>query len=71
MQNAEKKIAAAIAAIQLYLHDEAALSAAQEDPGLTPAILPPVEPGFWSQSGRMDMMAARRMLQLHAFSLIR
>ena len=67
MQN--KKVAAALAAVQLYLQQEEAEAAA--------SVLPPVataardmttEPGGWAQSGRLDMMSGRRMIQLRAFS---
>ena len=63
----KKKVAAALAAVQLYMQQEAdeAAIAAQGEP-LVPAINR--EPGQWAQSGRLDMMNGRRMIQLRAFS---
>jgi hypothetical protein len=65
MQN--KKVAAALAAVQLYLQQEEAEAAAS---GLSDAVSVPrmAEPGAWAQSGRLDMMAGRRMIALRAFS---
>ena len=69
MQAKGKKYAAALAAVQLYLEEEAAVLA-QAEAVATPAppFLAPREPGQWAQSGRMEMMAGRRMIQLRAFS---
>ena len=69
MQAKGKKYAAALAAVQLYLEEEAAVLA-QAEAVATPATasLAPREPGQWAQSGRMEMMAGRRMIQLRAFS---
>ena len=68
MQN--KKVAAALAAVQLYLQQEEAEAA--EAAGLVAAASAPrnmtTEPGSWAQSGRLDMMNGRRMIQLRAFS---
>ncbi len=59
-----KKIAAALAAVSLYLQHEEAL--AQEQQEVKPAV------GFqfsqWAQSGRQDMMAMRRLMQLRTFT---
>ena len=66
MSNKGKKFAAAMAAVQLYLEEEEA-ALAQAQAVVTPAIAPR-EPGQWAQSGRMEMMAGRRMIQLRAFS---
>lgn len=67
MQN--KKVAAALAAVQLYLQQEEAEAATSV---LAEAASAPrnmtVEPGSWAQSGRLDMMNGRRMIQLRAFS---
>jgi len=67
MQN--KKVAAALAAVSLYLQQEEAEAAAI---GLSEGVSAPIkmaaEPGAWAQSGRLDMMAGRRMIQLRAFS---
>ena len=66
MQAKGKKYAAALAAVQLYLEEEEA-ALAQAQAVVTPAIAPR-EPGQGAQSGRMEMMAGRRMIQLRAFS---
>lgn len=69
MQAKGKKYAAALAAVQLYLEEEAAvLAQAQTVAPPAPPSLAPREPGQWAQSGRMEMMAGRRMIQLRAFS---
>ena len=69
MQN--KKVAAALAAVQLYLQQEEAEAAAAASLLAEAASAPrnmTVEPGSWAQSGRLDMMNGRRMIQLRAFS---
>ena len=68
MQAKGKKYAAALAAVQLYLEEEAALAQAEAVATPAPPSLAPREPGQWAQSGRMEMMAGRRMIQLRAFS---
>ena len=65
MQKRARKIAAALAAVQLYLQQEEAAASYQLEP-VSP--IRPIEPGQWAQSGRVDMMAGRRMIQLRAFS---
>ena len=66
MPSNEKKVAAALAAVRLYLQqdEEVALAAAE---AVEPPPVPPVEPGQWAVSGRVEMMAGRRMMQLRAF----
>ena len=68
MQAKGKKYAAALAAVQLYLEEEAALAQAEAVATPAPPSLALREPGQWAQSGRMEMMAGRRMIQLRAFS---
>ena len=63
MQN--KKVAAALAAVQLYLQQEEAEAAARVEVVSVPSV---AEPGAWTQAGRLDMMTGRRMIQLRAFS---
>lgn len=64
MASKGKKLAAALAAVELYLQEEqAALSQAAAVQTVVPA-----EPGQWSLSGRVDMMSGRRMIQMRAFS---
>ena len=69
MQN--KKVAAALAAVSLYLQQEEAEAAAAASLLAEAASAPrnmTTEPGCWAQSGRLDMMTGRRMIQLRAFS---
>ena len=60
----EKKMAAALAAVGLYLEQEQALVAEQEgglkDPGITGL-------SHWGHSGRQEMMMMRRLTQLRTF----
>jgi hypothetical protein len=70
MAEKEKKIAAALAAVDTYLHmeeSEAAARLAQPEP---PAV-PPVQQSFWSQSGRQEMMTMRRLIQMRTFTSFR
>lgn len=61
----KKKMAAALAAITLYLQEEeaAALEKIHAQDDLLDASCSP-----WRQSGRQDMMAMRRLVQLRAFT---
>ena len=70
MQKVDKKVAAALAAVQLYLQQEEA-AASYLAQAAVPARNMLSEPGQWAQSGRIDMMAGRRMIQLRAFSNLR
>jgi hypothetical protein len=65
MKKRSKKIAAALAAVEAYMREEYAASAAS-------LSLPPpsVEPAAWALSARLDMMSGRRMMQFRAFSNI-
>ena len=67
MQKAGKKLAAALAAVQLYLQEEAEAANAQAALAAMSQV-PPMEPGQWAQSGRVEQMTGRRMIQLRAFS---
>ena len=71
MSNQGKKFAAAMAAVQLYLEQEEAALAQAEEALQANAVAPSCEPGQWAQSGRIEMMAGRRMIQLRAFSNLR
>ena len=70
MQKTGKKLAAALAAVQLYLQEEADAANAQAAMLAAAAAsrVPPKEPGQWAQSGRVEQMTGRRMIQLRAFS---
>ena len=67
MQKAGKKLAAALAAVQLYLQEEADAANAAATMAAASHV-PPKEPGQWAQSGRVEQMTGRRMIQLRAFS---
>lgn len=70
MNKSEKRRAAAVAAIAAYLQEEqeaADAAAAMAASAAAPRRLSD-EPGAWAQSGRMDMMTGRRLMQLRAFS---
>ena len=70
MSSQEKKLAAALAAVRLYLQqdeDAAAAAAAQAAAVSVAPVAPQAEPGQWAVSGRVEMMAGRRMMQLRAF----
>ena len=62
-----KKMAAALAAVGLYLEQEQALVAEQEgglkDPGITGL-------SQWGHSGRQEMMLLRRLTELKTFRRI-
>jgi hypothetical protein len=60
-----KKIAAALAAVGLYLEQEEAVAIGEKgnlpDAGI-------VGISQWSQTGRQDMMTMRRLIQLRTFT---
>lgn len=58
-----KKVAAALAAVTLYLEQEEAVAREQVE-----ALQEPVSSGLshWGNSGRQEMMAMRRLSQLRA-----
>lgn len=66
----KKKVAAALAAVELYLQQEAdaAQAAAAVSLAASPVRDMSSEPGQWAQSGRLDMMSGRRLMQLRAFA---
>ena len=67
MQKVDKKVAAALAAVQLYLQQEEEAASYLAEAAV-PARNMLSEPGQWAQSGRIDMMAGRRMIQLRTFA---
>jgi len=69
MANTHKKMAAAIAAVNAYLEMEAA--AAAEQAPARPAGMALYQQSHWSQSGRQEMMAMRRLIQLRTFTSLR
>ena len=70
MEKPEKKVAAALAAIQLYLQQEAEQASLQTET-VASVRNSPVESGQWAQSGRVEMMSLRRMLQMRVLSRVR
>ncbi len=60
----KKKMAAALAAVTLYLQDEAVAAAGEQTPSLASGH---AECSPWGQSARQEMMAMRRLLQLRVF----
>lgn len=67
MAGKSKKMAAALAAVSLYLHEEETARTAQEQ---QVSLAPPQGSSFdqWGQSGRQEMMAMRKLIQLRAFT---
>jgi hypothetical protein len=70
MAEKEKKIAAALAAVNAYLHMEESEAAARLVQPETPPV-PPVQQSFWSHSGRQEMMTMRRLIQMRTFNSFR
>ncbi|BDD89466.1 hypothetical protein [Desulfofustis limnaeus] len=68
MADREKKIAAALAAVQAYLCQEESEAAART---IHPEALPPPAPTFWSLSGRQEIMNMRRLIQMRTFTSLR
>jgi len=66
MAGQRKKMAAALAAVSLYLQQEEAM-ATQEQHAL-PKTPQSFEFSQWGQSGRQEMMAMRKLIQLRAFT---
>ena len=65
MAGKRKKMAAALAAVGLYLEQEEAMVAEQKngpkDPGIT-------DLSQWGHSGRQEMMMMRRLIQFKTFT---
>jgi len=66
MAEANKKIAAALAAVNAFLQEEEAIY--QQSSAM--AVSAPQQQGFspWALSGRQDMMNMRQLIQMKAFS---
>ena len=71
MADKKKKMAAALAAVNAYLQQEEAEVAARQAAAAAPPA--PVDLGAsqWSFSGRQEMMAMRRLVQLRVFDRFR
>jgi hypothetical protein len=66
MADQKKKIAAALAAVSLYLQQEEAMATqAQQAPLKKPESF---EFSQWGQSGRQEMMAMRKLIQMRTFT---
>lgn len=68
MEERQKKMAAALAAVNAYTQQEAALAA--QTPVPVPRAVQQVE-GGWVVSGRLEMMTMRRLIQMRAFGKVR
>ena len=66
MAGQRKKMAAALAAVSLYLQQEEAMAEqAQQEPLRKPQSF---DFSQWGQSGRQEMMAMRKLIQLRTFT---
>ncbi len=65
MARNRKKMAAALAAVSLYLQQEEAAAQEIQAPQRGPQNL---EFSQWAQSGRQEMMALRKLVQLRVFT---
>ncbi len=67
MAKVEKKMAAALAAVNAFIQEEEeyALSLAAADNE------PQFQMNMWAQSGRQEMMTMRKLIQMRAFERLR
>jgi hypothetical protein len=65
MKIRQKQMAAALAAVDLYLRQEEAEALAAREPSAPRAA---AEPGAWAMAGRLDAMGLRRLMQMRAFA---
>jgi hypothetical protein len=66
MAEANKKIAAALAAVNAYLQEEAVIH--RHGMPVSSPQPPPRDFSVWGLSGRQDMMNMRQLIQMKAFS---
>ncbi len=66
MADVEKKMAAALAAVNAYLQEEEAVQ--YQLTASTAPQSPPPDLNLWGLSGRQDMMSMRQLIQMKAFS---
>jgi hypothetical protein len=66
MTGKKKKMAAALAAVSLYLQQEEALAVHEQQAPLKKPQS--IEFSQWGQSGRQEMMAMRRLIQMRTFT---
>lgn len=69
MADTKKKMAAALAAVNAYLQEEQAAAAQAQAPPAPEVAAPGMS--HWSFSGRQEMMAMRRLVQLRVFDRFR
>jgi hypothetical protein len=69
MAERNKKMAAALAAVNAYLQQEEALVSEQMAASSVEQARP-TEPNCWGMSGRVEMMTMRRLIQMRAFGRI-
>ena len=65
MAKKSKKMAAALAAVSLYLQQE---QAAIEEQAVSEQAAPGTQISMWGHSGRQEMMALRRLIQMRTFT---
>ena len=70
MAGMDKKMAAALAAVNAYMQEEEATACAQLAATIS-APPPSSQLNIWGMSGRQEMMAMRRLIQMRAFDRFR
>lgn len=68
MADKKKKMAAALAAVSAYMQEE---EAAVQQASAVPSVSSEAGISQWSFSGRQEMMAMRRLVQLRVFDRFR
>jgi len=66
MAEVNKKVAAALAAVNTYLQEEEAVF--QQEKQRNESLNTASQPSLWGHSGRQDMMSMRQLIQMKAFS---
>jgi hypothetical protein len=70
MAGKEKKMAAALAAVNAYIQQEEEAACAQLAATVAPPM-PTIQMNIWGMTGRQEMMAMRRLIQMRAFDRFR
>ena len=70
MADTQKKMAAALAAVNAYLQMEEQAAAEAAAQRMEDQAVRPVQ-NLWSQCGRQEMMTMRRLIQLRTFTSFR
>ena len=71
MAGMEKRMAAALAAVNAYIQQEEETACAQQLAATLAAPPPAAQLNIWGMSGRQEMMAMRRLIQMRAFDRFR